>query len=384
MKAYPLRPLGSVLKKSEDPVTIKSDREYETAGILNRGRGLFRRPTIFGSETQYTRYNRLHAGHLVYSKLFAWEGALAVVPPEFDGLYVSHEFPTFTIIEELADSRYIGHLVTWSSFHELLSRQTSGMGSRRQRVNIDQLLSVNVPMPPDVNEQHRIAYKLDTLLRRTDTVSSLRTKMTSLQASLAGSLIASAVESAGETARMDEVVVLKRTPVDINPAAEYRVIGIRSFGKGLIRHPSANGENLSKMSYFAFPVNALVLSNLMAWEGGISVTSPQDEGYIASNRFFFYLPTDDRVNTSYLRYFLLSRQGQTLIASACSAGADRNRTLGRKRFEALMFPLPPRAVQNRVARTLDALAERLNAAYSTPALDALRPSILNAAFTGQL
>lgn len=383
MKAYPLKPLGSPLSKSEDLVWIKSDEEYETAGILNRGRGLFRRPSISGSETQYTRYNRLHTGTLVYSKLFAWEGALAVVPPEFDGLYVSHEFPTFTISEELADPDYIGHLVAWPSFHEKLSKQTSGMGSRRQRVNIDQLLSTHVPLP-DVDEQRRVANRLNLLVGRVDAVGSLRKKMTALQASLAASLIASAVESAADVVRMDDVVMLERTPIEIDLDTEYRVIGIRSFGKGLIRHPSASGENLSKMSYFTFPVNALVLSNLMAWEGGISVTQPEDEGFIASNRFLFYLPTDDRVNTSYLRHFLLSRQGQTLIASACSAGAERNRTLGRKRFEALTFPLPPRPVQDRVARTLDALAERLNTAYSVPALDALRPSILNAAFTGQL
>ena len=38
----------------------------------------------------------------VYSKLFAWEGALAVVDSEFDGLFVSQEFPTFTIDRHMA------------------------------------------------------------------------------------------------------------------------------------------------------------------------------------------------------------------------------------------------------------------------------------------
>jgi type I restriction enzyme S subunit len=122
----------------------------------------------------------------------------------------------------------------------------------------------------------------------------------------------------------------------------------------------------------------------MAWEGGISVTQMEDAGYIASNRFFFYLPVDDRVNTSYLRHFLLSKQGLALVGSACSAGAERNRTLGRKRFEALTIPLPSRSVQDQVASILDRLAERLNSAYAEPSLASLRPSILNAAFTGQL
>ncbi|MEV0036980.1 hypothetical protein [Streptomyces sp. NPDC050804] len=384
MTAFPLTPLGSVLTKSDDLVRIDPGREYSTAGLLNRGRGLFKRPTIMGSETQYTRYNRLKSGQLVYSKLFAWEGALAVVPSEFSGMHVSHEFPTFEILKNRADPRYIGHLVTWSDLHDALSKQTSGMGSRRQRVNVDQLLGTKVPLPEDIGEQRRIADRLDAALGRADGVRALREKMTGLQADLTASLIASALKSATDTVLMGDVVSFERTPVDINPQAEYRTIGIRSFGKGFIRHPPIISEGLSKLKYFAFPANALALSNLMAWEGGISVTGPEDTRHIASNRFFFYLPIADRVNTSYLRHFLLSSQGLALVSSACSAGAERNRTLGRKRFENLTFPLPPRPIQDRVARTLDALDEQLNAAYSEPALNALRPSILNAAFTGQL
>src|SRR5690349_14283672 len=90
-------PLAEVLSAHADPVQIAPDSEYKTAGILSYGRGLFERPTIFGRETQYTTYYRLHKDQFVYSKLFAWEGALAVVPSDFDGLFVSQEFPTFDI-----------------------------------------------------------------------------------------------------------------------------------------------------------------------------------------------------------------------------------------------------------------------------------------------
>ncbi len=169
--------------------------------------------------------------------------------------------------------------------------------------------------------------------------------------------------------------------IEIGPSASSH---LRLFGKGFIHHPPAKGQDLSKLNYFQFCAGALALSNLMAWEGGITVTRPEDTRYIASNRFFFYLPTDDRVNVSFLRHFLLSRRGQALIASACSAGADRNRTLGRKRFEALEIPLPPRPEQDRVARILDSFTEQASKVHADPALDALRPSILNAAFTGQL
>jgi type I restriction enzyme S subunit len=383
MNEYPLRKLGYFLSQCQQSVQIDPTCKYSTAGILNRGRGLFRRPVILGSETKYSKYNRLGANQLVYSKLFAWEGAITVVPEEFDGLFVSHEFPTFRIDPERADVRYVRHLATWPSLHASLGTRTSGVGSRRQRVNVDQLLSCEVPLP-DVEEQRRVATRLDELVSRVDSIHVLRERIEYIRASLAESLIASAVASVRGSVRIGEILTFQRTSVQIDEADTYRTIGIRSFGRGIIRHPAVSPDGLSKLSYFTFPEGALALSNLMAWEGGISVTQAEDVGHIASNRFFFYLPVDDRVNTSYLRHFLLSKQGLALVGSACSAGAERNRTLGRKRFEALTIPLPSRAVQDQIASTLDRLSERLNSAYAEPSLASLRPSILNAAFTGQL
>lgn len=384
MTKYPFIPLGEILTKSDDFVSIEPDEPYETVGILNRGRGLFRRPSVSGSETRYTKYNRLHAGQFVYCKLFAWEGALATVTPEFDGLFVSHEFPTFDIVEKRAIFGYIVHLARWSDLHTALSKQTSGMGSRRQRVNIDQLLSTLAPIP-DIEEQQRIIERLDTILNRADAVQQLRTRFSSLQGSFNESLVNRVSEDAVETAYLGDALALERTPITIDPEAPYRVIGVKSFGKGIIHYPPTPGSDVSKLSYFKLPAEALLFSNIKAREGAISVTTETvARDYVASNRFLSYMPRDKRVNTSYLRHYFLSRRGLAQVSAASPCGADRNRTLGHKRFEALEIPLPPRPEQDRVARILDSLAERMSKVRADPALDALRPSILNAAFTGQL
>ncbi|RSM62368.1 hypothetical protein DMH03_09640 [Amycolatopsis sp. WAC 01376] len=378
----PVRPLAEALTLEIDEVKLEGASKYDIAGVYSFGRGIFSRGTILGEETSYQKMHRLHKGQIVMSRLKAFEGAICLVPDRFDETFLSPEFPTFAL-RSGTEARYLGYICQWPDFWSLLNRDSKGLGARRERVSASKLLSIAVPLPSLI-EQCRIADKLDTLLGRADEVGVLRKKISVLQSGLFASLVDSAIEGNHQTVRVGDVLRFDRTPVEIDSRREYRTIGIRSFGRGIIRYPSAPGENLSKLNYFTFPKDALALSNLMAWEGGISVTRTADEGHIASNRFFFYLPANDRANVSYLRYFLLSKPGQALIASACSAGAERNRTLGRKRFEALTFPLPPRPVQDQVARTLDALAEKLNSAYAEPALDALRPSILNAAFTGQL
>jgi type I restriction enzyme S subunit len=160
---------------------------------------------------------------------------------------------------------------------------------------------------------------------------------------------------------------------------------VKSFGRGIIHYPPTLGSDVSKLSYFTLPGDALLLSNIKAWEGAISVTTETvARDYVASNRFLSYMPRDQRVNSSYLRHYFLSRRGLAQVSAASPGGADRNRTLGRKRFETLEIPLPPRAEQDRVARILDSFAGRVSKIHADPALDALRPSILNAAFTGQL
>lgn len=157
-------PLAKMLTESSDFVPVNPEASYRTAGILNRGRGLFLRPVINGSDTKYPRYNRLRKDQFVYSKLFGWEGSLAVVTDDFAGIHVSHEFPTFDIDPAVADVEYVTHLARWRGLHDSLKDQGTGMGSRRQRVNVDRLLATEVPLP-SLPEQRRIAKQL-TLARK--------------------------------------------------------------------------------------------------------------------------------------------------------------------------------------------------------------------------
>jgi type I restriction enzyme S subunit len=184
--------------------------------------------------------------------------------------------------------------------------------------------------------------------------------------------------------RVGDIVALTRTEIEVAADNLYRAIGMRSFGKGVIHYAPAPGSELSKLRYFTFPQGALVLSNIKAWEGAIGVTGEDEVGHVASNRFLFYLPVDERVNISYLRHYLLSRSGLAQVSANSPGGADRNRTLGIKRFEQIEFPLPERREQDRVALALDTLNTQLASSCLEAALPALRPALLNAAFSGQL
>jgi type I restriction enzyme S subunit len=379
---YTEHPLGDALVRAGQSIPVADSESYRITGIFSFGKGFIKRDTIQGSETTYKSLTPLRTGQLVMSKLNAWEGAISVVTSDFDGSYVSPEYPVFDINQESAHVDYIRYLTSWSTLWERLVPRGSMV--RRKRTTPETLLTTVVPIP-DRDEQRRIVGKLDALLGRVDAVQELRTSFSCLQGNLHESLVSRIAGKAIETVQLGDLLALERTPIAIDPEAPYRVIGMKSFGKGIIHYPPTLGSDVSKLSYFKLPADALLLSNIKAWEGAISVsTGIVARDYVASNRFLNYMPRDERVNSSYLRHYFLSRRGLAQISAASPGGADRNRTLGRKRFEALEIPLPPRAEQDRVARILDSFAERVSKVYADPALDALRPSILNAAFTGQL
>src|SRR6266496_6557094 len=76
--------------RAPDTVT-QPERQYHFAGVYCFGQGMFQGQRRYGTEFAYDRLTRLRSGDFVYPKLMAWEGALAVVPPECDGLVVSPE-----------------------------------------------------------------------------------------------------------------------------------------------------------------------------------------------------------------------------------------------------------------------------------------------------
>lgn len=383
MSSYPESPLEEVLEPSSAYVQIEPDAVYATAGIYSYGRGLFKRPLINGSETNYSRYNKLKVGQFVYSKLFGWEGALATVPEEFDGFYVSHEFPTFEIRAERIDPRYMDHLVKWEGLHAKLRDQGAGMGSRRQRVNVDRLLAATVPLP-GLLEQRRVADYLDSTLARVRRVEELRLHRAKLHAAFAESRISEAIAGKVEQVKVGSIICLERRQVILDAGKMYREIGLRSFGRGVFHKDPISGSELGGKRVFMIEPGDLLLSNVFAWEGAIALASETERGFVGSHRFMTYRVDSARADASYMRHFLASRTGLEVIRRASPGSAGRNRTLGIKAFEAETIPLPPLPVQMRVSALLDTLAIKLTVKDTTAVISALHPSLLNTAFSGQM
>lgn len=163
--------IGDVLRQDTTATAVVPGGVYENIGVLNRGRGLFRKPTLTAHTTQYRKLFPLQPRQVIYSKLFAWEGAISLVPHEYGGRFVSGEFPHFDINESIATAEYLHHVITSDRFIEQLRRSTTGMGQRRQRVNVKDFLSLEIPLP-SLDEQRAIAARLDRTINESQSLQA--------------------------------------------------------------------------------------------------------------------------------------------------------------------------------------------------------------------
>ncbi len=151
-KETKLTPMRELVRLRHPDVIVRPDETYRFAGVYSFGRGVFRGPVKTGMEFSYPRLTRLKASNFVYPKLMAWEGALGVVPPECDGLVVSTEFPVFEVLEErvlpVVLDIYFRTPAVWPD----ISGASTGTNVRRRRLNPNDFLDYQLPLPSRVTQ----------------------------------------------------------------------------------------------------------------------------------------------------------------------------------------------------------------------------------------
>ena len=377
---WPKVALGEVMQLDLNPHTVEAGQSYPNFGIYSFGRGTFTKPAIDAATTSATTLYRVRAGQIIYSRLFAFEGAYTSVPAEQDGAFVSNEFPTFSVAADHADPAYIAWLFRWPETWRALRMGAVGMGDRRQRVHPDRVLAHALPLPP-LEEQRRIVARLNAAAQA---LAARGRAAAVVGAEIAIALRAACVRITADAPRapMGEVAPLVRRPVTVDPDATYPELGVRSFGKGTFHKPALPGIEVDSKKLFRIEDGDLLFNIVFAWEGAVAVAQPEDAGRVGSHRFLTCVPDPTRATAEFLRYWFLTDEGLLALGQASPGGAGRNRTLGIKTLEAITVPRPPLDAQSWFDRLqVKASAARMAQASSGDELARLLPSLLSEAFT---
>lgn len=132
--------------------TVTGDKEYFTLGISGKGNGLFKHlDGLFKRD----RLNKVELNWFAYSRLFAHNGSFAYVTKEYEGLYLSNEFPTFSVKEIIhgdliALLDYLCFYFSSPQVTAFINRMTTGSTKEsRARFKSEQFLKLRVAIPHD-------------------------------------------------------------------------------------------------------------------------------------------------------------------------------------------------------------------------------------------
>ena len=110
---------------------------------------------------RYKKQIRTYKGHLykvlpnsiIYSKMGVRHGGIYYHGAHQPPFAVSPEYPTFTFLSNKINGEYLPLVLRSSQFKKLLN--TKMTGSSRRRVQVDEFLNIQIPLPP-LEEQNQI------------------------------------------------------------------------------------------------------------------------------------------------------------------------------------------------------------------------------------
>jgi type I restriction enzyme S subunit len=364
--------VGDLVELCREHVAVDEAKTYRQLGIYSWGKGIIRREPVPGSELSKLRYFSFPPCALLLSNIQAWEGAVAVTSSDEAGFLASNRFlPYLPIDENSVDVGYLRHYFLSELGLTQIRRASPGTQVRNRTLGIKLFEDLQIPLP-ELDEQRRIATHLGALESASTQVGTANKASEVAMRSLTQQLIGS--HGHAPRVALASVLRLDREWFEPQDGQSYDPVGVRGFGRGLIRYPPTPRAELPKLRFFRLHADRLVVRNIKAWEGAVALTTQSDANRIGSNRFLMYASDQAKADLSYILGYLLSEEGLSQLQAGSPGSADRNRTLSISNFEAIEVPLPSIEAQHDVVRLLGArdrlvelVAEREKLAQALPA-----------------
>jgi type I restriction enzyme S subunit len=158
-------PMREVAPMHRRPVEVQLDKTYNEVGARSFGRGVFEKPAFKGSDLTWQKPYWIKAGDFLLSNVKAWEGAVSLVPPEYDGWVGSHRYITCLPNQELINPLFLDYYFKTQEGVESLSLASAGTADRNRTLNTKMLAKIKVPVPtlPIQQEFVSLIHKVNTI-----------------------------------------------------------------------------------------------------------------------------------------------------------------------------------------------------------------------------
>jgi type I restriction enzyme S subunit len=321
----------------------------------------------------------------------------------YEGKFNAYQRTYF--LTSLDENRALPKYIYFFMEHYLQILRTQSIGTTVKYIKMENLSEAMIPLP-SIDEQHKIVELLEDHLSRLDAalvdvrqakIKAAQFRRSILQAAFSGYLTSRETVSGtslpedwahwsiGDMCRS----VSKIDPINLGRDS-FKYVDI-----GSLEPSSSSLENIEAIQTTDAPgrarqllaVGDSIFATVRPYMKKVAYISQEFDGEIASTGFCVLRPIEEQLHAKYLFYFLLSDDllDQVLpLQRGVSYPAIRDNDL-RNAF----IPLPPISEQQRIVAILEDYFSRMEA--TTKIADdmekqaaALRRSLLQAAFTGQL
>jgi type I restriction enzyme S subunit len=143
----PYRPMAEVAPLVRREVSINLEGTYPELGIRSFGNGTFHKPPLSGSDVGTKRLFSIFPGDLLFSNVFAWEGAIAIAQPEDAGRFGSHRFITCSVNNVVTTAEFLRYYFLTDMGLEKIGEASPGGAGRNRTLGLEKLMAIQVPIP---------------------------------------------------------------------------------------------------------------------------------------------------------------------------------------------------------------------------------------------
>jgi len=171
---YEKKYFGKAIRPIRRPIKIDPNQDYLQIRLQLWGRGPIKREKEVKEEIKTLNQFIVKKDDFIISKIYARNGAMGIIPQELDGAIVTNDFPTFEVDENLLNINYLRYLVKTKLLLDEINKLSEG-ATGRKRVEIEDILSIKIPLPP-LEIQQNIAEELDKEMVALEKVKLLKEK----------------------------------------------------------------------------------------------------------------------------------------------------------------------------------------------------------------
>jgi type I restriction enzyme S subunit len=400
-KAWSLVRLDKILQLQRRWLKLNPTEMYTEIGIRSFGKGIFHKSPVLGASLGNKRVLQIQPGDIVFSNVFAWEGAVAVAGEAEAEKIGSHRFVTYTAIGDQCSVEYLRLFFCSQLGLEVLRRVSPGSAGRNRTLNIAQFAKQEIPLP-SLEEQLRIVARVEELTGKIEEARSLRQQTLEETEALTQAVRRNLI---GEEP-LDSWVTLDKYVLDIengkSPACEKRPaetdewgvlkVGVVSSG---IYSPTENKALPSTIKpatqYEVRPGDFLMSrANTKELVGSCAIVTTTRSKLLLSDKIFrFAFRKDAPIIPAYLNQVLKSPALRNQIEKAATGTSSSMKNISKQKVMKLLVPVKPLPEQQRIVAYLDNLQAKVDQMKrlredAIKELDALLPSILDKAFKGEL